>query len=70
MGIIKILKALCCTKLVNCIIEAVQENLLTSFSTAKEVSAWINLLIAVQIIADSWQSRYQDHSELFCPLWF
>jgi hypothetical protein len=41
--------------LVNYILEAVEENLLTSSSTDKEVSARINLLQAVQFIADSWQ---------------
>jgi hypothetical protein len=40
-------------KLVNYILEAVQENLLTS-SAAKEVSARIDLLQAAQFIADSW----------------
>jgi hypothetical protein len=42
-------------KLVNYILEAVEENLLTSSSTAKEVSARTDLLQAVQFIADSWQ---------------
>jgi hypothetical protein len=54
MGIIKNLKTLYCTKLVNYIFEAIQENLLTS-STAKKVSARIDLLQTVQFIADSWR---------------
>jgi hypothetical protein len=55
MGIITNLKALYCAQLVNYILEAIQENLLTSSSTAKEVSARIDLLQAIQFIADSWQ---------------
>jgi hypothetical protein len=39
--------------LVNYILEAIEENLLTS-STAKEVSARIDLLQAVQFITNSW----------------
>jgi hypothetical protein len=42
-------------KLVNYILEAYQENLQTSSSTAKEVSASIDLLQAAQFIADSWR---------------
>jgi hypothetical protein len=53
MGIIK-MTTLYCAKLVNYILEATEENLLTSSSTAKEVSARIDLLQAVQFIADSW----------------
>jgi hypothetical protein len=51
MGIIN-LKALYRAKLVNYILEAIQENLLASSSTAKEFSARIDLLQAVQFIAD------------------
>jgi hypothetical protein len=54
MEIIKNLKTLYRTKLVNYILEAIQENLLAS-STAKEVSARIDLSQAVQFIADSWR---------------
>jgi hypothetical protein len=55
MGIIKNLKMLYRTKLVNPILDAIAENLLTSFSTAKEVSSKFNLLQAVQFVADSWR---------------
>jgi hypothetical protein len=55
MEIIKNLKTLYCSKLVNYILEAIQENLLTSSSTDKEVSARIHPLQAVQFIADSWR---------------
>jgi hypothetical protein len=37
MGIVKKLKSLYCTKLVNYILEAIHENLLTSRSTATEI---------------------------------
>jgi hypothetical protein len=39
------LKALYRAKLVNCILQAIQENLLTSSSAAQEVSARIDLLL-------------------------
>jgi hypothetical protein len=39
--------------LVNYILEAIQEDLLTSSSAAKEVCAMIDLLQAAQFIADS-----------------
>jgi hypothetical protein len=58
------MKILYRVKLVNCILEAYQENLLASSSTAKEVSARIDLLQAAQFIAD------RNHSELLCLLWF
>jgi hypothetical protein len=48
------LKTLYSAKLLNYILEAIQENLLTS-STAKEVSARIDLLQAVQFTANSWR---------------
>jgi hypothetical protein len=54
MGVIKNLNTLYCAKLVNFILEAIEGKLLTSSSTAKEVSARIDLLEAVQFIADSW----------------
>jgi hypothetical protein len=41
-------------KLANYILEAIQENLLASSSTDKQVRARIDLLQAVQFIADSW----------------
>jgi hypothetical protein len=37
------------------ILEATEDNLLTSTSTAREVTARVNLLQAVQFFADSWQ---------------
>jgi hypothetical protein len=55
MGIIKNLMTFYRTKLVNYTLEAIQENLLTSSSTAKEVSAKTDLLQAAEFIADSWQ---------------
>jgi hypothetical protein len=54
MGIIKNLKMFR-GKLVNHILDAIEENLLTSFSTAKEVSSKVNLLQVVQFVADSWR---------------
>jgi hypothetical protein len=51
-GIIKNLKTLYLTKLVNYMLEAIQGNLLTKSATAKEVSARIDLLQASQFIAD------------------
>jgi hypothetical protein len=54
MGIIENLKTSYRAKLVNYILEAIQENLLAS-STAKEVSASTDLIQAVQFIADGWQ---------------
>jgi hypothetical protein len=46
---------LCCTKLVNYILEEIKKNVLTSSSAAKEVIARANLLQAAQFIADSCQ---------------
>jgi hypothetical protein len=54
MGIIKNLEPSYHVELVNYILEAIQENLLTSSSTAKKVSARIELLKAVQFIVNSW----------------
>jgi hypothetical protein len=42
-------------KLVNNILDAIEENLLISFSTAKEVNSKVNLLQAVQFVANSWR---------------
>jgi hypothetical protein len=42
-------------KLVNHVLNAIEENLLTSFSTAKKVSSKFNLLQAVQFVANSWR---------------
>ncbi|XP_072119240.1 tigger transposable element-derived protein 4-like [Mobula birostris] len=55
MGIIKKLKTLYRRKLVNHILEAIEENLLTSSATAKEVCARVNLLHAIQFVTDSWR---------------
>jgi hypothetical protein len=52
IGIVKKLKTFYRAKLVNYNLEAIQENLLTSSSTAKDVSAQIGLLQAVQFIAN------------------
>jgi hypothetical protein len=41
--------------LVSYILEAIQENILTSTSRAKEVNARIDILKAVQFITDSWR---------------
>jgi hypothetical protein len=49
------MKTLYLANLINYIFEAIQENLLTSSSAAKEVSARIDLLQAVQFIADIWR---------------
>ncbi|CAK9828167.1 Tigger transposable element-derived protein 4 [Anthophora retusa] len=55
MGIIKNLKVLYREKLINHILQAIEDNLLTSSSTAKEVSAKVNILQAIQFVADSWR---------------
>lgn len=55
MGVMTNLRTLYCAKLVNFILEAVQENSLMSSSAAKEVSVRIDLLQAVPFITDSWQ---------------
>jgi hypothetical protein len=54
MGIITNLKILYRVKLVNYILEAIAENLMTSSSAPKEVSARIDLLQAVKFITVSW----------------
>ncbi|GLV33559.1 hypothetical protein CBL_20277, partial [Carabus blaptoides fortunei] len=56
MGIIKNLKTLYRGKLVNFILESTDENLLTSTTTAREISSKINILQAIQFIADSWRA--------------
>jgi hypothetical protein len=53
MGIIQNLKTLSHAKLINYILEAIQEYVLTSSSLAKEASARIEILQAVQFITDS-----------------
>ncbi|PNF15736.1 hypothetical protein B7P43_G12083 [Cryptotermes secundus] len=55
MGIIKILKTLYHAKLLNYILEAIKENLLTSSSVAKEVNERADLLQAAQFIAKNWR---------------
>jgi hypothetical protein len=54
VGIIKNLK-MYHGNLVIHILDAIKENLLTSFSKAKRVSSKFNLLQAVQFVADSWR---------------
>jgi hypothetical protein len=56
MGIIKNLKTFYHARLVNYVLEAIEESLLTSSSTATEVSAKVNILQAVTFLADSWQN--------------
>ncbi|KFM68695.1 hypothetical protein X975_13385, partial [Stegodyphus mimosarum] len=55
MGIIKTLKTLYRARLVNYVLEATEESLLTSSSKASEVSAKVNVLQAVSFMADSWR---------------
>ena len=43
-------------KLVNYILESIDENLLTSSTTAKEISSKISLLQGIQFVADSWRA--------------
>jgi len=38
------------------VLEFIDENLLISFFTAKEISSKINLMQAIQFIADSWRA--------------
>jgi hypothetical protein len=42
-------------KFVNYILEEAEENLLISSSTAREIRAWVNLLQALQFVANSWR---------------
>ncbi|XP_035232701.1 tigger transposable element-derived protein 6-like [Stegodyphus dumicola] len=55
MGIIKNLKTLYRARLVNYILEAIEEILLTSSSKANEVSAKVKILQVVTFVADSWR---------------
>ena len=57
MEIIKNLKTLYRGKLVNYIIEKIEEKLVTSSSTSKEISAKINILQAVEFVANSWRAN-------------
>jgi hypothetical protein len=71
MGIVKILKMLYRGELVNHILDSIEDNLLTSFSKAKEVSSKVNLLQAVQFVADSWReisSKTTQNSFSHCGL--
>ena len=43
-------------KLVRHILAEIEDNMLTSFATAQEISSAVNLLQAVQFIADSWRA--------------
>ncbi|CAH8477968.1 unnamed protein product [Dicrocoelium dendriticum] len=55
MGIIKNLKTFYRSRLVNYILESIEEGLLTSSSTAGEISAKLNILQAVTFVAESWR---------------
>ncbi|XP_035212025.1 tigger transposable element-derived protein 6-like [Stegodyphus dumicola] len=56
MGVIKNFKTLYRGKLVNYILESIDENLLTTSTTAREISSKISLLQAIQFVADSWRA--------------
>ncbi|XP_051784514.1 tigger transposable element-derived protein 6-like [Erpetoichthys calabaricus] len=60
MGIIKNLKTLHRGKLVSYILEAIEENLLQESSTVTDVSGKINILQAIQFVADSWREISQS----------
>ncbi|KII66804.1 hypothetical protein RF11_15273 [Thelohanellus kitauei] len=49
-------KTLYSGKLVNLILESIDENLLTSSTTAREISSKISLLQEIQLVADSWRA--------------
>ena len=55
MGIMKNLKTFYRARLINYVLESIEENLLTSSSTATEVSAKVNILQAITFLADSWR---------------
>ena len=56
MGIIKNLKSMYRGKLVRHIFAEIEDNMLTSSATAQEISSAVNLLQALQFIADSWRA--------------
>ena len=56
MGIIKNLKSMYRGKVVCHILAEIEGNVLTSSATAQEISSAVNLLQAVQFIADSWRA--------------
>ena len=56
IGTIKNLKSMYRGKLVCHILTEIKENMLTSSATAQEISFAVNLLQAVQFIADSWRA--------------
>ncbi|XP_035209659.1 uncharacterized protein LOC118184117, partial [Stegodyphus dumicola] len=56
MGVIKNFKTLYRGKLVNYVLESIDENLLTTSTTAREISSKISLLQAIQFAADSWRA--------------
>ena len=60
MGIIKNLKTFYRARLVNYVLEAIEEGLLTSSSTAREVCATVNILQAVTFVADSWRKMSSE----------
>lgn len=55
MGIIKNLKTVYRARLVNYVLEAIEESSLTSLSKAIEVSGKVNILQALTFLADSWR---------------
>ncbi|KFM64333.1 Tigger transposable element-derived protein 4, partial [Stegodyphus mimosarum] len=55
MSIIKTFMTLYRERLVNYILEAIEESLLTSSSKASEVSAKVNIIQPVKFVADSWR---------------
>jgi hypothetical protein len=60
MGIIQNLKTFYRARLVNYVLEAIEESLLTSSSAATEVSVKVNILQAVTFLADCWQNISSD----------
>ena len=64
MGIIKNLKPMYRGKLVRHILAEIEDNMLTSFATAQEISSAVNLLQVVQFIAESWRAVRIEASRL------
>ncbi|KII70390.1 Tigger transposable element-derived protein 6 [Thelohanellus kitauei] len=54
MGVIKNFKTLYSGKFLNYILKSIDENLLTSSTTAREISSKFSLLQAIQFVADLW----------------
>lgn len=55
MGVIKNMKALYREKLVHLILQTIEDGLLSSSSSANDVSSRVNVLQAIQFVADSWR---------------